>query len=71
MMIGSSLGFQGFDQSIKWVAVGIESISIGIIVVGVITTSIVFLLRVIKEGAFDECYRRFRSDSGKTILLGL
>lgn len=70
-MIGSSIGFQGFDQSIKWVAVGIESIAIGIIVVGAITTTIVFLRRVIKEGAFEECYRRFRSDFGKTILLGL
>ena len=70
-MIGSNLGFQGFDQSIKWVAVGIESIAIGIIVVGVITTTIVFLLRVIQEGAFEECYRRFRRDFGKTILLGL
>jgi uncharacterized membrane protein len=71
MMIGSSIGFQGFDQSIKWVAVGIESIAIGIIVVGAITTTIVFFLRVIKEGALEECYRKFRSDFGKTILLGL
>ncbi len=71
MMIGSSIGFQGFDQSIKWVAVGIESIAIGIIVVGAITTTIVFLLRLIKEGALEESYRKFRSDFGKTILLGL
>ena len=70
-MIGSNIGFQGLDQSIKWVGVGIEYLAIGIIVVGVITTSIVFLLRLIKEGAFEECYRRFRSDLGKTILLGL
>ena len=59
MMIGSSIGFQGFDQSIKWIAVGIESIAIGIIVVGAITTTIVFLLRVIKEGVLEESYRRF------------
>ncbi len=71
MMIGSSIGIQGFDQSIKWVAIGIESIAIGIIVVGAITTTIVFLLRLIKEGALEESYRKFRSDFGKTILLGL
>jgi uncharacterized membrane protein len=71
MMVGSSVGFEGFDQSIKWVAVGIEAIAIGIIVVGAITTTIIFLVRIIKEGALDDCYRRFRSDFGKAILLGL
>jgi uncharacterized membrane protein len=71
MMVGSNTGFKGFDQSIGWVAVGIESIAIGIIVVGAIITTVIFLVRVVKEGAFDDCYRRFRSDFGKTILLGL
>ena len=71
MMVGSSVGIQGFDQSIKWVAVGIESIAIGIIVVGAITTTIIFVVRVIKEGTLDNGYRKFRSDFGKTILLGL
>jgi uncharacterized membrane protein len=70
-MIGASRGLEGFDQFIKWVAVGIESIAIGIIVVGAIITTITFFLRVIKEGALEECYRRFRSDFGKAILLGL
>jgi uncharacterized membrane protein len=67
-MVGAS---QGFDQSIKWVAVGIESIAIGIIVAGAIITTIVFFLRVSKEKALDDCYRKFRSDFGKAILLGL
>ena len=71
MMVGAGGGFEGFDQSIRWVAVGIESIAIGIIVVGAITTTVIFLVRVIKEGALDDCYRKFRSDFGKTILLGL
>jgi uncharacterized membrane protein len=70
-MVGAGGGYEGFDQSIRWVAVGIESIAIGIIVVGAITTTLVFLVRVIKEGALDDCYRRFRSDFGKAILLGL
>ena len=70
-MVGSSVGVQGFDQSIKWVAVGIESIAIGIIVAGAITTTLIFLVQVIKEGALDKCYRTFRSDFGKAILLGL
>ena len=71
MMVGSSGGFEGFDQVIKWVAVGIESIAIGIIVAGAITTTIIFLVRVIKEGALEDCYRKFRSDFGKAVLLGL
>ncbi len=70
-MIGSSQGLQGFDLHIKWVAVGIESIAIGIIVIGAIITTIVFVLRIIKEGALEDCYRKFRSDFGKAILLGL
>jgi len=70
-MVGAGKGFEGFDQLIKWVAVGIEAIAIGIIVVGAITTTVIFLVRIIKEGALDDCYRRFRSDFGKAILLGL
>ena len=70
-MISAAKGFEGFDQAIRWVAVGIEALAIAIIVLGAIVTTIYFLHRLIKEGAFGECYRRFRSDFGKTILLGL
>jgi uncharacterized membrane protein len=70
-MVGSSGGFDGFDQVIKWVAVGIESIAIGIIVAGAIATTVTFLVQVIKEGALEDCYRKFRSDFGKAVLLGL
>jgi uncharacterized membrane protein len=71
IMVGAGKGFVGFDQLIKWVAVGIEAIAIGIIVVGAITTTVIFLVRIIREGALEDCYRRFRSDFGKAILLGL
>jgi uncharacterized membrane protein len=70
-MVGSSKSFEGFDQAIEWVAVGIESIAIGIIVLGAIITTSVFIWRVIQEGSLDDCYRKFRSDFGKAILLGL
>ncbi len=52
-------------------AVGIESLAIAIIVVGAVLTSVVFIVRAVKEGSLDEGYRRFRSDFGKAILLGL
>ncbi len=71
MMVGAGRGFEGFDQSIKWVAVGIESIAIGIIVLGAIITTIFFIYRIIRKGSLEDCYRRFRSDFGKAILLGL
>ncbi|MFA4904749.1 MAG: DUF1622 domain-containing protein [Desulfobaccales bacterium] len=71
MMVGSIKGFEGFDKFIQWVAIGIEFIAIGIIVLGAIITIITFLQRVIKEGPIEENYRRFRSDFGKAILLGL
>ncbi|MFI5354157.1 MAG: DUF1622 domain-containing protein [Desulfobaccales bacterium] len=64
-------GFEGFHQAIRWVAGGIEVLAVAIIVLGAIVTTIQFLLRLIKEGALEDCYRRFRSDFGKAILLGL
>lgn len=70
-MIAMANSFAGFDQMIKWVAVGIEALAIAIIVLGAIITTGQFLLRLIKEGALEESYRRFRSDFGKAILLGL
>jgi uncharacterized membrane protein len=70
-MVGAGRGFEGFDQSIKWVAVGIESIAISIIVLGAIITTITFIWQVIQEGTLEDCYRRFRSDFGKAVLLGL
>jgi uncharacterized membrane protein len=70
-MISPDKGFAGFAQAIDWVAVGIETLAIAIIVIGVILTTAVFIARALKEGALDECYRRFRSDFGKAILLGL
>jgi uncharacterized membrane protein len=71
MMVGAGRGFAGFDQSVKWVAVGIESIAIGIIVLGAIITTVIFIWRVIQEGTLEDCYRKFRSDFGKAVLLGL
>jgi uncharacterized membrane protein len=71
MMVGASQGFESFDQWIKWVAVGIESIAIGIIVIGAIATTAIFFWRLTQEGALNDCYRKFRSDFGKAILLGL
>jgi uncharacterized membrane protein len=71
MMISINKGFSGLDQVIKYVAVGIETVAIAIIVVGAILTTVTFIRRALKEGALEECYRRYRSDFGKAVLLGL
>jgi uncharacterized membrane protein len=71
MMISINKGFSGVDQGIKWVAVGLESLAIAIIVVGAVLTTLIFIRRALKEGALEESYRRFRSDFGKSVLLGL
>ncbi len=60
-----------FDQAMRWVAMGIEVLAIAIIVLGALATTIQFLRRLRQEGAFEDCYRRFRGDFGKSILLGL
>ena len=70
-MIHMANGFEGFHQAIHWVAGGIEVLAVAIIILGALVTTIQFLLRLIKEGALEDCYRRFRSDFGKAILLGL
>jgi uncharacterized membrane protein len=71
MMISINKGITGLDQGIKWVAVGIESLAIAIIVVGAILTTVIFIRQALKEGALEDCYRKFRSDFGKSVLLGL
>lgn len=70
-MVGAGKGFEGFEAIIKWVAVGIESVAIGIIVTGGIISIVLFLKRLLKEEAAGNAYRQFRSGFGKAILLGL
>ncbi len=70
-MISSAKDFTGFDQAMHWVGAGIEALAVAIIVLGAIVTTVQFLLRLVKERAFEDCYIRFRSDFGKAVLLGL
>ncbi len=70
-MISMAQGFAGFHQAIRWVAGGIEALAVAIILLGAVVTTLQLFLRLIKERAFEDCYRRFRRDFGKAILLGL
>ena len=53
------------------VARGIETVGIGIIVIGALLASGVFLREWIREDLFLEVYRRYRERLGQAILLGL
>lgn len=53
------------------VAKGIETVGIGIIVIGAILASILFLREWARSEAFPTTYRRFRERLGQAILLGL
>ena len=53
------------------VAVGIELVGIGIIVVGGIVASVVFMREWVRGQRFAITYRRFRERLGQAILLGL
>jgi uncharacterized membrane protein len=53
------------------VAKGIESVGIGIIVIGAVLASVAFLREWFGEDAFLTVYRRYRERLGQAILLGL
>jgi uncharacterized membrane protein len=53
------------------VAKGIETVGIGIIVVGAALASAVFVREWIQERRFPRAYRRYRERLGQAILLGL
>jgi uncharacterized membrane protein len=53
------------------VAVGIESVGIGIILLGAIAATIVFVREWVQEDGFSATYRRYRERLGQAILLGL
>jgi len=59
------------NQVLQSIAVGLEVVGVAIIVLGAIIAIGLFLRAIIKEGFLEEGFRRFRSDFGKAILLGL
>ena len=59
------------QASIEWITVAVEVVGIGIIVIGAAVSFIVFLRQMIRPGAREEAIGAFRSDLGRSILLGL
>jgi uncharacterized membrane protein len=61
----------GIDRVLKLTGLGIELVGIAIIVAGAVVATVVFLRRLLKERAFEECFHRYRKAFGKSVLLGL
>ena len=50
--------------------VALEVLGLGAIMLGVLLASIAFATRL-KNGGFEDCYRLYRADLGRGILIGL
>jgi uncharacterized membrane protein len=60
-----------FSKAAHWISTGIEMFGIGVIVIGALIASILFLIEWRKEMIFNEAYRKYRERLGQAILLGL
>ena len=62
---------QPFTQAIHWIGRGIEWVGIAIMVMGAAAALLVFLRQMLRRAAKDQAVAEFRSDLGRSILLGL
>ena len=60
-----------FAEIASWIATGIEAAGIIAIVIGAIASTAMFLRRMVTNHSFKESYPAYRSDLGRSILLGL
>ena len=60
-----------FNQAAHWIATGIEILGIGIIAIGGVIASALFLIELKKRKVFAEAYQKYRQRLGQGILLGL
>ncbi len=56
---------------IEWITRAVEVVGIAIIVVGATVSLLVFLRAILRRGSREESIGAFRSDLGRSILLGL
>ena len=59
------------DAALEWIATGIEIAGVGIIVVGALAATAVFLHGGFTTLGWPAAYRRYRANLGRGILLGL
>jgi uncharacterized membrane protein len=59
------------DHALHWIATVIEVAGVGIIVVGALLASVLFLRQGFRDRGWARAYRGFRANLGRGILLGL
>jgi len=60
-----------FDQTVLWIAQAIEAAGIGIIVLGGVVATALFVRRLSRTEGFAGSYHGYRENLGRAILLGL
>lgn len=68
---GSGLPRATVKSALEWVASGIEVGGVGIILVGAIFSTLVFLYGGLVTVGWPDAYHRYRANLGRGILLGL
>jgi uncharacterized membrane protein len=59
------------SQIAHWIARGIEAVGIFVIVAGALVATAVFLRQLNRQSGLSGAYHRYRSNLGRSILLGL
>src|SRR3954470_23813166 len=62
---------EAIDTALRWIATGIEVTGVGIIVVGAIGATVVFLYGGLVSVGWPAAFHRYRANLGRGILLGL
>ena len=62
---------EAIDAVLRWIATGIEVTGVGIIVVGAIGATVVFLYGGLVSVGWPAAFRHYRANLGRGILLGL
>lgn len=60
-----------FHPWIQWIARGIESAGVAMIVIGGVIATWIFLRQALGDKDFGETYRQYRAHLGRAILIGL
>src|SRR5215210_8963267 len=62
---------EAIDTAMRWIATGIEVTGVGIIVVGAVAATVVFLYGGLVSVGWSAAFRHYRANLGRGILLGL
>src|SRR4051794_27141040 len=62
---------EAIDTALRWISTGIEVTGVGIIVVGAIAATVIFLYGGLVTVGWPAAFRRYRANLGRGILLGL